>query len=179
MTSPAPPDLFAAILACLCAELADNADENPPGYGPVNTDGCCATHGSDPHPADKCCVGDGGNGQAWVRTVSFQPRVISECGNAAVIDETIEVGVHRCAPWGGPNGEPVTCDARTRHAARMRVDGESIRRAVACCPVLKDVEWTFTSMFPLATQGGCSSWVYTFNVRHDEPCPITFGGPPP
>ena len=166
------------LLSCVCAALAATADSPDlpvvGGYGPVRSGACCLTHAAGLPAADYCCEGTDRVGQAWVRTIGFDPVNFGDCGNANTVNETIGAGVYRCSPsFRNNEGEPPSCDELTLHAKRMRLDADAIRDAVRCCPVLVDASWQFVTMVPIGGEGACCGWEYRLRLRWDEPrCPI-------
>lgn len=148
-------------VACVCAELT--AGGRPPCA-------CCLVWGNTQPPADFCdCSCDGGNGQAWVRVMRFDPAAT----NSPQVRRRcqpwrtrvwLEAGVYRCVSGGGDQGEAPTCEERTADAWGLLADARMLRQAAACCAAFKDRPVDFLSQEPTGVLGGCSGVMVQFTV---------------
>lgn len=164
--------LVRGIHSCLCQGLTDIGR-------PVCGCACCLVWGDTHPPADFCDCDDGtGQGQAWVSVSGWAPRessarrdpVSTRRSNCypTFLRVVLQAGVYRCAPAGGPNGEPPTCEERDANAMGLIADSRALRKLVFCCPALKGKNVTFGGGWPLAVRGGCTGTYVQFSVDLDR-----------
>lgn len=178
VTSPLTGDLVQplaqALLDCLCATVA--LAPNPPAH-------CCFRVGNEvAHDADLfgdlCCEGLGyvTLGDIYPSTDSFPEQdiirqAISRCGIASWA-VSLKVGIVRCAPVGGPNGEMPSCiDWNT--AATQNFSDAQVLRSVACCfinqittmPIMNGMSVVVNRQIQSTPQGGCVERYLTIDVQ--------------
>lgn len=148
--------------SCVCGELA--AAKRPV----CRTCGCCLYPGDTLPPATACDCKDGGQGQAWVRIVGWEPqqttnrRETKHC-QPVRLRITLEAGVYRCVTTVGPDGQsPPTCEEQDADFWGLLADAAALRRAVSCCPALQRRGLEVTKAEPTGVQGGCAGQLIQF-----------------
>lgn len=153
-----------ALLACLCAQLADTIG-GPPCQ-------CCLRPGTAPPPADSCCECSTGQGQASVQIGPIRPLVAGKFPNFGItgtLDNCTEyefaveliMTVYRCVSVADDTGFP-SCDELTADTLKIADDARAMRRAILCCDWrgqddLDDAtQIVLGDWRPLSPLGGCA-----------------------
>lgn len=132
--APRAFDIAQQLLECACEALEETEAECP--------DRSCVVAGA---LAWESC-GDESCGQLSVQLVnqfassSFPTPAATtagqfggrDCGHALVV-ASFTITILRCAPTGGPNGEPPSCESLSAAAQTAAIDAEAIMYATACC----------------------------------------------
>lgn len=118
------------LASCLCAEIEVS------GLGPV----CLCS----PLPGADIALDYGTEGMAWVRVMGLWPSATfpsadgigrglgrSTCTSPLAVQ--VELGVARCAPMPGDDGEPPSMVDQFEATRRQLADMAAMRRAVVCC----------------------------------------------
>jgi hypothetical protein len=162
------------LLSCLCTEV-QRAD-NPPAN-------CCFRVGTEITQDvdlfhDLCCEGLGyvALGDIYPSVNSFPDQDIirqanSRCGIVSWA-VNFKVGIIRCSPVGGPNGEMPSCVDWTSAAQQNFVDAQ-VLRSVACCflaalpnlPSMNGMSVVVNRQIQSNPQGGCIERYMTFDVQ--------------
>lgn len=154
--------LALSLASCLCQELRDAGGPEP----------CfCGVLAGEQVAWDYCqpCEGDM-CGMAWVRIASIVPLsattsndgtiLLNRC--APALAAIFEIGVLRCAPTVGPEGQLPDMAEQLAAAHLQASDMAAAGRAAACCftdgRMVAVNQWT-----PLGPDGGCvgGSWTVT------------------
>lgn len=124
--------------------------------------------------ADFCTCGKGrkGNcGMLWVRLVRLYPSTdrfpaqdngTGSC--ASVLAAVLEVGVYRCQPTSGPQGQPPTEADQTQAAIVQADDALAMHRALQCCESLQKLPNVLGAYDP-RDGGGCGGGAWTVTVK--------------
>lgn len=157
--------LAEALLACLCAELA-----NTIGGSPCQ---CCLRPGTAPPPADACCACGAGQGQASVQvTRIFASQDFPRAGVSGPLTECTALGraaeltltVFRCVACVDESGLP-SCDEMADDARKILDDAQAMWRAVVCCDWRGDEQRFIPGEWrPLAPLGCCAGGTMSVTV---------------
>jgi hypothetical protein len=150
--------LTTKLASCLCAELAKSGGPEPCFCGILPGDSVAYDYCS-PCAGDQC-------GMAWVRLAAVVPMPSNTAGGltlpgrcAPALVGVFEVGVLRCAPTLGEDGELPSMADQLDAAELQASDMGAAGRAAACCftdgRIVTVGEWT-----PIGPLGGClgGSW---------------------
>lgn len=145
-----------ALLACLCAELAETIG------GPACQ--CCLRPGTAPPPADQCCDCGGGQGQASVQVTRVfasqrfpQPGLSgasTECGTFGRAAELV-ITVYRCVSCPDETSFP-SCDELTADSVKILDDMAAIWRTIVCCDWNDDRRIVPGEWRPINPSGCCA-----------------------
>jgi hypothetical protein len=157
---PAIAPALVALRDCLCNELVTT------GGGDVCWCGVWTGADLSWEFCEQC--DDGKCGMAYVRLATVYPYAIFP---VPVVDLTcinplayqIEMGVVRCFPTMGPDGELPDADAITDAAVTALVDMAAMYRALTCCGQQVAPE----AYQPVGPSGGCSGGFWTAYVTPD------------
>lgn len=109
-----------------------------------------------------------GCGMAWVRVAGVGPRQASfaqpvrqPAGCQVILEAAFEVGIVRCAPMPGPDGQSPSLEAQLDAAQLQMADMAAGLEAAACC--FRDRDSQVSGWTPLGPQGGClgGTWFVT------------------
>ena len=113
-----------------------------------------------------------GCGMAWVRVAGVAPRQVSFAqpvratastsgGCQVAVEAVFEVGIVRCAPMLGPDGQPPSLAAQLDATRLQMADMAAGLEAAACC--FRDRDSQVGGWTPLGPQGGClgGTWFVT------------------
>lgn len=160
------------VLEALCDMLT--AYEVPPVE-------CCIGFGEHP-PQDDCCIGEQPDplpdldGQAWITIGDTYPvstfparlETVERCPRTEMAQQYV-VGVYRCAPVMGENGEPPSCEELDAAAFRQTQDAQIIRKAIRCAmAAMPRTRYLLTTGSPLPPRGGCMGYAQTLLVALDD-----------
>lgn len=158
--------LALALASCLCQELKESGGPEPCFCGVLAGESAAWDY-CQPCDGDLC-------GMAWVRIANVAPLqsasisatgagpiLFNRCAPALAV--AFEVGVLRCAPTLGPEGQLPSMADQLEAAALQASDMAASGRAAACC--FKD-DGRFVAVnqwLPLGPEGGClgGSWSVT------------------
>jgi hypothetical protein len=150
------------LLACLVAELANNAD--PPLHASLRTGVQVELLMSTTR--DECC-----EGVAWVRVASIYPSesfpdqdtTFSRCGPVAWA-AVLEMGVARCAPT--PEAADIISSEDWTTLSRLVMDDAAAMRRALCCFTDVDPDRMYLAGLwqPLPVDGGCTGGTQSVTV---------------
>lgn len=109
------------------------------------------------------CSG-GREGQLWA---NLQPATVNSTGagtGCQVVTFTAEIGITRCAPSPGRNGEPPSVEAVAAAAWQQALDADEILTALTCCDALTGDDrdkLTLSAWRPIEPSGDCLGGVWT------------------
>lgn len=154
--------LLCDIAACLCAELTP---EGAPGSGLC----FCGVAPGRTFAEDYIFGCDSKCGAAWVRLITAYPadgpglraENPTRCGSFLGAD--IEVGVIRCVEQES-DGAPPTEAAMEDATAQQIADMVAIRKALACCPSLNDLDYSLGHYTPSGPNGAVVGGTWTVSV---------------
>lgn len=109
------------------------------------------------------CSG-GREGQLWANLQPSSVNTVSAGNGCAVITFTAEIGITRCAPSPGRNGEPPSVEAVAAAAWQQARDADEILVALTCCDALTADDrdkLTPTAWRPVDPSGDCLGGVWT------------------
>lgn len=163
-------DLLSPIMddlrACACAALAGTLGGTP---------ACaCTLIPGVQAPADWCtCKGGGqGCGMAWVRLDRLYPSaqrfpsqdVDTRTSCTSVLAAVLEVGVYRCQPVLGPQGQPPSVVEQTQAALVQADDAMAIHRAIICCTAITSRP-NLLGLYTPRDGGGCGGGAWQVTVQ--------------
>jgi hypothetical protein len=155
-------DLLTSIAACLCAELTPDGQDGPDlcFCGVVAGEGVVADIGFECD--DRC-------GMAWVRLVTAYPAIqigqFDQSGNTcgAFLGLDVEVGVLRCVEVAEGTDVPDPEDLIAQ-AVQQNDDMVLIRKAIACCTALDNVDYMLGTYTPIGPEGALGGGAWTLSV---------------
>jgi len=157
-TLPWPANQLTGLASCLCAELGDSL--------------CfCGVLPGDATPLDYCGACDGAAcGQAWVRLVSVIPILDTSTGSAsnpcgAPLQAAVEVGVARCAPMPGDDGEAPTMADQLEASLQQVADMRAGLRAIRCCNSYGSKDFDIVEWTPIGPEGACLGGAWLITLR--------------
>lgn len=128
-----------------------------------------------PLPAQRCdctCPG-GGQGEGWIRVVSFTGlsgagRGLGGCPNGGW-DAVVEIGLWRCAPTLDDAGNVPEDEEFDTYTRGMLTDARALTAAWECCDWFKaaGVDRRLEQVVPSGPQGGCAGVIATGRIRLD------------
>lgn len=155
-----------SLLDCFCHEL-----ESSPGGKPC----ACEVIPGQQVTMDFCGpCGSGVCGMAWVRLDSVYPSTrfpiqVQDSSSCTVpLAARFAVGIHRCLPTIGENGDPPSAVAQTNAALIGFGDMAAGRAAVECCAAVepwRGRDRALGSWTPYGPQGDCGGGFWTVTVR--------------
>ena len=157
--------VLVSLAECLCQQITDSGLPEPcfcgilPGGPEVAFDYC-----------DSC--EDGTCGQAWVRLGNVFPSTVfpapqvdnAKCTSPLAFE--VEVGIVRCAPAMGDEGQPPSLGDQFVTAQLAVADMMAMRRAILCCAnSTKGRDYYLGAYSPIGPEGGCvgGSWATAFS----------------
>jgi hypothetical protein len=157
-----PHDILCDLSACLCRELTPKG-----GSGPNLC--FCGVIGGDQIPASFAFSCPQKCGVAYVRLTNAYPSVglgvrpeqPQACG--VMLTLNIEMAVLRCYEVPA-NGEEIDAASLEATACVMSDDLLAMRRAVACCASLSDLDYGLLDWTPQGPQGGLIGGGWTLQV---------------
>lgn len=147
------------LASCLCREIEEQAEA-----GLVQPVCSCMILPGNEVPFDYC-----EDGQAWARLVSIVPvegdRIPQAC--VAQWDITIEVGILRCAPMLGEDGELPPLSENIDSATAQIADLGIMHKVLTCCQMEGAPPVTLREYVPVGPDGGCLGgvWHATWRVE--------------
>lgn len=156
-------ELLCDIAACLCAELTPDGAAEPDlcfcGVIPGQTFAHDYVWGCN---NGKC-------GAAWVKLMTAYPAVApgvpdeqaGNCGFGLGID--VEIGTIRCVEQPA-DGSPPDEEMMAAAVRNQMSDLVAIRRAVACCDALADLDFILGNYVPIGPQGGIAGGTWAISV---------------
>jgi hypothetical protein len=159
-TLPWPANHLTELASCLCAELGGGDDL------------CfCGVIAADQPVLDYCGACEGNAcGEAWVRLVTVIPIVDPSTTSAsnpcnAPLQAAVEVGVARCAPMPGDDGEPPSMADQLEAALQQVADMRAALRAIRCCPAYGAKDFDVVEWLPIGPEGGCLGGAWAIVLR--------------
>lgn len=156
--------LLCDLAACLCAELTpDGATEPDLCFCDVVPGQIFA------HDYAWQCADSGKCGAAWVRLVTAYPAsglgIPAEPGRpcGVLLGADIELGVIRCLEQES-NGEAPPAPVMNAAAIGEIGDMLAIRRAIACCPALADLDFALNTFQPIGPAGMVTGGTWSISV---------------
>lgn len=156
-------DVLTDLAACLCAELTPDGAEGP------DMCFCGVMPGAQPAMMLSCADGNC-KGQAWVRLTGAYPAVApaiqSEVGTGGCgtfLGFDIEVGIARCieVPY---DGQAPTVEMQEAAVIAQVDDIQTIRKVIACCPTLRELEYELGTYIPIGPEGVVVAGFWTVSV---------------
>jgi hypothetical protein len=157
-----PYELLCDLAACLCAELTPEGAPGP--------DLCfCGIAPGQQFAEDYIWGCDTKCGSAWVRLITAYPADgvgapadgVVGCGRGLGVD--IEIGVLRCVEQPGDGSAPTEEMLAAASVAQMN-DLLAVRRMIACCPSLNDVDYSLGVYTPVGPRGAVVGGRWTLSV---------------
>lgn len=125
---------------------------------------------------DDCCGDASGEGQAWVALGEIRPQPSPNAGATQSCSweyaADLLIGVMRCVPSLGQNGEIPAAGDLDDAASKLFRDASLVRSAILCCWVerarLDRGDWEIGRYTPLGPQGACAGGQTLVTVRFSD-----------
>lgn len=150
-------DLVNGIASCLCLELADAVREG-------NAQPCiCTVMPGAVVAFDYCEEG----GMAWARLAGILPVENTQPYTCAVeYDVTVEIGILRCAPGLGEDGELPTMPEQLAASMQQQFEMGLMHKVLSCCATTASFDGPAINGYtPVGPDGGCVGGVWTATWR--------------
>lgn len=158
-------DLLEALATCLCGQISADRSPDTCFCGVIPGEAAVGAYAG--NCTNKC-------GMAWVRLMSMYPSAglgvpdTTPAGNCAGgLDAIVEVGIMRCVVTMDEQGNPPTAAQQFAATEQQVKDSLTIRRAIACCPVLSPKDFILLNYQPTGPLGGLvgGAWQITVAVN--------------